>query len=175
MAYRFIQIPVRDSGAAEEELNRFLRGHRVLSVERRWVDLGMESYWSFCVDYLERPAPSAPGSPARAPGEPRGKVDYREVLSPEQFGAFVKLRALRPLLRWMREPEVTADTYLGVWRDVRGVGESFVELAAAITRFIEQPPERDDTWNRHPALEPWHAAREALHHDADPPLPALPT
>jgi superfamily II DNA helicase RecQ len=95
MAYRFFQIPVRDSGAAEEELNRFLRGHRVLSVERRWVDLGLESYWSFCVDYLERPASSSPGSPARAPGEPRGKVDYREVLSPEQFAAFVKLRALR--------------------------------------------------------------------------------
>ena len=30
-----------------------------------------------------------------APGEARGKVDYREVLSPEQFAAFVKLRALR--------------------------------------------------------------------------------
>ncbi len=53
MAYRFFQVPVRDSGAAEEELNRFLRGHRVLSVDRRWVDLGTESYWSFCVDYLE--------------------------------------------------------------------------------------------------------------------------
>jgi hypothetical protein len=53
MAYRFFRVPVRDSGAAEEEVNRFLRGHRVLSVDRRWVDLGTESYWRFCVDYLE--------------------------------------------------------------------------------------------------------------------------
>jgi hypothetical protein len=35
MAYRFFQVPIRDSGVAGEELNRFLRGHRVLSVDRR--------------------------------------------------------------------------------------------------------------------------------------------
>ena len=93
MAYRFFQIPVRDGGAASEELNRFLRGHRVLSVDRRWVDLGTESYWSFCVDYLE-PA-SASGSSGRPKGDARGRVDYREVLNPEQFASFVKLRALR--------------------------------------------------------------------------------
>ena len=93
MAYRFFQVSVRDSGLSEEELNRFLRGHRVLSVDRRWVDLGTESFWSFCVDYLETVQSSGPG--ARPLGESRGKVDYREVLSPEQFAAFVKLRTLR--------------------------------------------------------------------------------
>jgi hypothetical protein len=87
MAYRFFQVPVRDGGAAGEELNRFLRGHRVVSVDRRWVDVGTESYWSFCVDYLET-APAS-GPLARVPGESRGKVDYREVLSPEEFAAFV--------------------------------------------------------------------------------------
>jgi hypothetical protein len=93
MAFRLFQVPVRDSEAAEEELNRFLRGHRVLSVDRRWVDLGTESFWSFCVDYLESAQSSA--SVARPGGETRAKVDYREVLNPEQFGAFVKLQELR--------------------------------------------------------------------------------
>ncbi len=93
MAYRFFQVPVHDCGGFGEGLNRFLRGHRVLSVDRRWVDAGTESYWSFCVDYLE-PA-TASGPLARAAGESRGKVDYREVLPPEEFAAFVKLRALR--------------------------------------------------------------------------------
>ena len=36
---------------------------------------------------------SAPS--ARAAGDLRGKVDYREVLPPEQFAAFAKLRPLR--------------------------------------------------------------------------------
>ena len=31
----------------------FLRSHRVLAVDRRWVEQGSESFWSFCVDYLE--------------------------------------------------------------------------------------------------------------------------
>jgi superfamily II DNA helicase RecQ len=93
MAYRFFQVPVRDGGAAEEELNRFLRGHRVLSVDRRWVDVGTESFWSFCVDYLE--TVQSPTTAGRPVGESKGKVDYREVLSPDHFSAFVKLRTLR--------------------------------------------------------------------------------
>ena len=93
MAYRFFLIPIRNCEQAGEELNRFLRGHRVLSVDRRWVDLGTESFWSFCVDYLETVQSSGPV--AKPFGESRGKVDYREVLSPEQFAAFVKLRTLR--------------------------------------------------------------------------------
>ncbi len=93
MAYRFFQVSIRDSGVAAEELNRFLRGHRVVSVERRWVDQGMDSYWSFCVDYLETAL--ATGASARPASEPRGKVDYREVLNPEQFAVYLKLRTLR--------------------------------------------------------------------------------
>ncbi|QEH38395.1 ATP-dependent DNA helicase RecQ [Aquisphaera giovannonii] len=93
MAFRFFQIRVRGDDAAEEDLNRFLRGHRILSVDRRWVDLGTESFWSFCVDYLESAQPSS--SASRPQGEGRNKVDYREVLTPEQFAAFVKLRELR--------------------------------------------------------------------------------
>jgi len=80
MAYRFFLVPVRSCEQSGEELNRFLRGHRVLSVDRRWVDLGTESFWSFCVDYLESVQSSVPG--VKAFGESRGRVDYREVLSP---------------------------------------------------------------------------------------------
>ena len=42
--YRFFLIPVRQSGPAEEELNRLLRSHRVLNVVRQWVDEGSESF-----------------------------------------------------------------------------------------------------------------------------------
>jgi superfamily II DNA helicase RecQ len=85
-------MPVHDDGAAIAELNGFLRSHKVLSVDRRWVDLETESFWSFCVDYLERGA----GGPQAAKGGPaRGKVDYREVLSPDDFAVFVQLRQMR--------------------------------------------------------------------------------
>ena len=64
----------------------------MLNVDRRWVDEGSESFWSFCVDYLET---GQDGRAAQDGASERGKVDYWEVLRPEQFALFVKLRALR--------------------------------------------------------------------------------
>ncbi len=45
MAYRFFTIAIRAPEAAQAELNGFLRSHRVLVVERRWVDQGENSLW----------------------------------------------------------------------------------------------------------------------------------
>ncbi len=64
----------------------------MLNVDRRWVDEDSESFWSICVDYLET---GQYGRAAQGGASERGRVDYREVLSPEQFALFVKLRALR--------------------------------------------------------------------------------
>lgn len=90
MAYKFYTIPIRDAEPAEAELNAFIRAHKVLSVDRRWVDQGADSFWSFCVDYLD----SAGQVPARG-NAARGKVDYKELLSAEEFTVFARLRDLR--------------------------------------------------------------------------------
>ena len=92
MAFKLFTIPVQQSEAAEAELNAFLCNHKVLAVDRRWVDQGPNSFWAFCVDYLEAGSPAAPGGRSRAH---RSRVDYRELLSPEEFAVFVKLRELR--------------------------------------------------------------------------------
>lgn len=90
MPYKFFTIPVRDVGLAEEALNGFLRSHKVLSVDRRWVEQGDNSYWSFCIDYLE----TRRNGEANRPSE-RTNVDYKEVLSAEDFAVFARLRDLR--------------------------------------------------------------------------------
>jgi len=36
----FIFVPVQSSETAEADLNAFLTSHKVLTVDRRWVDLG---------------------------------------------------------------------------------------------------------------------------------------
>lgn len=92
MPQKFFRIAVRDS-AGEEELNPFLSSHRVVSVERRVVDLGENSFWALCVDFLA----TTPGSGAALSGK-RARIDYREVLSAEDFAVFVKLRDLRKQL-----------------------------------------------------------------------------
>jgi hypothetical protein len=92
MAYRFFTIPILNAELAQAELNALVRSHRVLAVERRWVDQGASSFWAFCVDYLE---PSGAPAGVSREGSVRNRVDYREVLKPEEFAGFVRLRELR--------------------------------------------------------------------------------
>jgi superfamily II DNA helicase RecQ len=94
MGFRFFTIPVQDVGQASAELNAFLGNHKVLAVDRRWVEQGPSSFWCFCIDYLESPNGGG-GVEIGRPNVHRSKVDYREVLPPEQFTRFVKLRDLR--------------------------------------------------------------------------------
>ena len=90
MAFRFFTVPIQNAEQAEAELNGFLRSHKVLSIDRRWVEQGSTSFWTFCVDYLEGQATGSGGDRGV-----RGKVDYKEVLSPNEFTVFAKLREVR--------------------------------------------------------------------------------
>lgn len=93
MALKFFVVPVRQSAPAEDELNAFMHSQRVLVVDRKFVDLGDNSFWSICIDYL----PAHPGEAASDIGK-KGRIDYREVLAPDEFAMFTKLRDLRKQL-----------------------------------------------------------------------------
>lgn len=90
MALRFFVVPVYNQDESQRELNAFLSGHRIVSVDKRFVDLGADSYWAVCVDYID-----ANAATHRAVGRIKGKIDYKEVLSPREFAVFCKLRELR--------------------------------------------------------------------------------
>ena len=91
MRLHFVSIPVLGDSTAEAELNRFLASHRVLSVERRLVEAGTASVWAVCVAYTDGDA----GAAVKKSG---ARVDYREVLTEQDFAAFAELRALRKTL-----------------------------------------------------------------------------
>jgi superfamily II DNA helicase RecQ len=93
MAYRSFVVPIRDSGRIEAELNTFLRSHQVLSVDCQWVEDASNSFWAYRVEYFDSAVPAA-----QAPKSGRSRVDYREVLSPEDFAVFAQLRDLRKLV-----------------------------------------------------------------------------
>jgi hypothetical protein len=44
MQFRFLAIPATGDAEREEDLNRFLRSHRVLAVHREFVSQGENSY-----------------------------------------------------------------------------------------------------------------------------------
>ncbi len=89
--FKFFVIPAR-SLDDEELLNRFLLHHRVLTVHRQFVQDGENSFWSLAVEYLAGEGKTT----GQSTGQSRkNRVDYKEVLSPEDFAVFVKLREWR--------------------------------------------------------------------------------
>jgi superfamily II DNA helicase RecQ len=89
MQFRLFSIPATGDAGAEEELNRFLRSHRAVSIQRELVKNGDTACWCFCVEYLlSSPVPEGKGC-----GRPR--VDYKEILSADDFAVFVRLREAR--------------------------------------------------------------------------------
>lgn len=68
----------------EGELNRFLRSHRILQIDRTYANGG----WQVCVVW------QAAGTlqERQVKGQ---KIDYREVLDPETFALYAKLREVR--------------------------------------------------------------------------------
>ena len=95
MSFRSFLISVRCPETAESELNQFLRSHRILSVEHEWVDRGENSFWAVWVEYLEASPPAIRDAGGRSE---KGKVDYKERLSAEDFATYLHLRDLRKTL-----------------------------------------------------------------------------
>jgi len=93
MQLKVFVLPVKNLGAAEAEMNAFLRGHRVLAVKREFVAEGENSAWKLCVEYLD----GAGGDALAAGGRPP-KVDYKEVLKPEEFEVSRVLESANPWL-----------------------------------------------------------------------------
>lgn len=95
MAFRFFTIPIAAPEPATGELNTFLRSHRILKVDRQWVEQGTSSLWSLCVEYLDGASSTDTGSRSFPQ---RGKTDYKELLPPADFAIFAKLRDVRKAL-----------------------------------------------------------------------------
>jgi len=91
MQMAFYSISARGDAGLQEDLNRFLRSHRVLTVHREFVGQGDNSFWALTVEYMEGTAQSSTTS--GRPGKER--VDYKEILSPADFALFAKLRDWR--------------------------------------------------------------------------------
>ncbi len=88
MEYHFFCINARQPGDDQEQLNIFLRKHVPVTVDRKLVEDGADSFWSICVGVAE---PVQKESTATR----RPAVDYRELLPPEEFAVYARLRERR--------------------------------------------------------------------------------
>ncbi|HHU35981.1 MAG TPA: hypothetical protein GXZ47_01995 [Treponema sp.] len=70
-----------------EELNHFLRAHRIINVEKRLVDGERGTGWLFLIEYSTVLKNEAVQSKER--------IDYRAILNDQEFALFDRLRQLR--------------------------------------------------------------------------------
>lgn len=89
MKYAFFTVPVFDAEKAQTDLNRFVTNHRIAHVEKQFVACGEQSFWSFCVGWLEGDGPL----PAKMAASKR--IDYKEVLNADDFAIYAQLREWR--------------------------------------------------------------------------------
>jgi superfamily II DNA helicase RecQ len=88
MQFKIFTIPADDDdGTFIEEVNKFLRSHKVLEVEQQLSRGKTGDNWRFCVKYLAN-------SPSAETAKPQGisRIDYRETLDEATFARFSLLR-----------------------------------------------------------------------------------
>ena len=136
-----------------DELNAFLRSHRIVNVEKRLIDGERGTGWVFLVEY------GADGS-KNTSGTSSQRIDYREVLNPAEYALFDKLRELRKnlsekaglpvyavftndqLAAMVKKPPKTGKDLLSI----AGVGEARVKQygEAFINLFSKEEPVQDE-------------------------------
>jgi len=90
MQIKLFTIPINDTGAFTEELNRFLRANKILEVENHLISNKNGAIWCFCVKFIESGWLNKPGE--------RPKIDYKTELDEDTFKVFSKLREVRKQL-----------------------------------------------------------------------------
>lgn len=99
MTMHFFAIPALTPQLAQDEFNRFCQAHRVVGIERQFVGDGANAYWALCVtvaaaDTALPDALKAQDSRAKS-NTSGGRVDYKEILSEQDFALFAALRNWR--------------------------------------------------------------------------------
>ncbi|MBN2093232.1 HRDC domain-containing protein [candidate division KSB1 bacterium] len=148
MQIELFTIPVGDSGTALEEMNRFLRGNKILEVRDQLISNENGAYWCFCVRYIEK------SYAART--DVKAKVDYKQILDEATFKKFVGLREIRkkvasdegiPAFAVFTDEElaglakldsITAKNMLSV----KGIGDKKIERYA---KYFINKSEKDET------------------------------
>ena len=144
--FKFFTIPINCPEADEVQLNRFLRSHRILHTIPEFVAGSQPPCWAIAVEYME----GETGKMASG-GKNRSRTDYKELLSPEDFTLFVKLREWRKVVaerdgvpvytifsneQLARIAEQRITTKKGL-KEIDGVGESRIErFADAVIELV---------------------------------------
>ena len=90
MQIRIFHLPVAATEETVEEMNGFLRSHKIVDVKKELATINGNSCWTFCVTYLELNNGAGTES-----AKLKGKTDYMKVLDAATFEIFSLFRKVR--------------------------------------------------------------------------------
>jgi superfamily II DNA helicase RecQ len=82
-------VPLIPESPEQDALNSFIRGHRIIEVHKQLITGQAGMVWSFLLEYFDETRKEQSGKQG---------VDYKEILSAEDFTVFSRLRELRKKL-----------------------------------------------------------------------------
>lgn len=137
MPFRTFFLPGLRPSEGDSELNDFLSKHKLISLEKRWVQSDEHIGWCFCVEY-SLPRQHAEGPRREVPGN---RPDMRTRLSPDDFRIYCRLKEWRlalstkqvvaPYLVFTNEQLAQAIEMRATSREdlarIAGVGDSRIE------------------------------------------------
>ncbi len=89
MQIKLFTIPINNIEDYNNELNAFLRSHKIVQVEKHLLQTGNSHSWCFYISYID-----SSSSPVKI-SSGKKKIDYKEVLTEEEFAKFSALREIR--------------------------------------------------------------------------------
>lgn len=152
MKLQFFSIDALEPAADQAMLDAFCASHRLVAVDKRFVDRVEFCYWSVCVSYLDQS--THPGKPAVLANK-RNQTDYRELLSETDFTLYSRLRDVRktlaeaegvPIYAIFSNAQLAAMvtskvTTLAALGDIEGVGAAKLEKYGASFLALLNLPE----------------------------------
>ncbi len=160
MQIKLYTIPVNNVQDHEEDLNKFLRGHKIVEIDKHLVQTGTSYSWCICISYIET-------SFQKEQGAARTKIDYMKVLDADTFAKFSKLRQIRKqiaaenavsayivftdaeLAEMAKLPELTINklkTIKGIGdKKAEKYGEQFIKLYNKMVNETNREPDTGDS------------------------------
>lgn len=117
MNYKIFNIPVPENQSETTHLNSFLNGIKVVSCTKELVTVDKAVFWSFVIEYYSDPKKSISDHPIKKEG-----VDYRELLSEEDFAIFSNEQ--------LAQMVITKTTSKNQLSTISGIGEKKLEQYA---------------------------------------------
>jgi len=141
MQIKMFTIPVFGGEALLDEMNAFMRGHKILQTEKQLAVFGSNACWCFCVSYMD-----SDYKPTRI----KPRIDYKEVLDEQTFKKFSELREVRkriaseqdiPAYAVFTDEELAELAKMEVvtiegMKSVKGIGEKKAQKFGVFYRYL---------------------------------------